>query len=441
MESRYTFDDLELHRLRYEPNIDYLYRPFYQPNMDYVYKPIDHPGLDYLYKPKDQAHFGFLYEPIPDYLIPNRPPYRLHKSKHLSHNRSKHSHSHHKRARTQPNHQTADQKSTNESNIAYENNPSISLNCTSQLHDECYKTTPDRSSSPKTVPKPTIDNNICCTKCTQYQPKCSSQRKLDKLQSIYMANLTSERKSVARKNIKYINRFPFLVDNSRVETVTDPIHQKVGAELGRPRHRFTPIYVEKCTLFDAITSVHNRDSKSRITVLNSADPVTPGGGYLDGQPTQEASLCRHTLLYSTLEGNEMYRMNKGNKIDGSDVMIFSPDVSVFRDALYKEMIHQFRIDVISATPVDNRKCELVGGPKMMERRIRKILNLAASKETEVLILCPFGCGELRNDPQKISDFFYRALVVEGMKNYFTQVIFAIYDDDLTFDVFRKKFNE
>lgn len=369
MESEHSSRRIVLHKLRYEPNVDYLYRPFYQPNMDYVYLPTDHPGLDYLYKPKDQAHYGFLYEPIPDYLIPDRPPYRLHRSRGSKH--SKHSNS---------------------------------QNCSSHSHSH--------------------------SKCETTQSNC-------------LDYLTKERKIIAKKNIEYIRKYPFLVDKSQVETITDATHQKISAELGIPKHKFSTIYVEKCTLFEAIMSAYKRDSKSQICVLNSADPITPGGEYLDGQPTQEASLCRHTLLYPTLEGNEMYKAikNGGNQIDGTDIMIFSPDVSVFRDAMYKEFIHPFRINVISSCPVDNRKCELVTGPKLMEKRIRKIIKLAAAKKTEVLILGAFGCGAFKNDPKKISDSFYKILVSEGLKYHFPQIIFAVSEDPVIFDVFRKRFED
>ncbi|KAK8845838.1 hypothetical protein M9Y10_020761 [Tritrichomonas musculus] len=106
--TKYPCDRRNALDLPYKPGIDYLYRPFYQPNMDYVYKPTDHPGLDYLYKPKDPEHFGFLYEPIPDYLVPDRPPYRPFREsdfqKYSVHSHSHHhSHSHCKSCTKQPN--------------------------------------------------------------------------------------------------------------------------------------------------------------------------------------------------------------------------------------------------------------------------------------------------------------------------------------------------
>lgn len=444
IEQKYSVDDLKLHKLRYEPNIDYLYRPFYQPNMDYVYKPTDHPGLYYLYKPKDQAHFGFLYEPIPDSLIPDRPPYRQHRSKHTKHSFSFHSHSHHKSTKTRPNHSnhhTIDQKPNATNNIEHENKQSSDQNNPPQTHNDLIKLQPDHPLIPTTLQPPITNININYSKSSPSQLSSIPHRNYDKSQSFNNTNMIKKRQSVAKKNTKYVKKFPFLINKSQVETITDKDHQKVSLSLNQPTHKFTSIHVENCTLFESIISVHNRDSKSRICVLNQTDPVNPGVGYFEGESSQEASLCRHTLLYPTLEGNEMYRLNKGYKIDGSDLMIYSPDVVVLRDEFYEEFVHTFKIDVISATSVDNRKCEFIGGPKMMERRIKKILNLAAAKKVDVLVMCPFGCGELKNDPQMIADFFYKNLVVEGMKDYFTQVIFAVCDDDVTFDVFSKKFNE
>ena len=66
----------------------------------------------------------------------------------------------------------------------------------------------------------------------------------------------------------------------------------------------------------------------------------------------------------------------------------------------------------------------------MERRIRKIVKLAAYKKNNVLVLGAFGCGVFKNNPFKIARIFYQVLVIENMKNYLSSndtIIKSVFD--------------
>lgn len=65
----------------------------------------------------------------------------------------------------------------------------------------------------------------------------------------------------------------------------------------------------------------------------------------------------------------------------------------------------------------------------MERRIRKIVKLAAYKKNNVLVLGAFGCGVFNNNPKEVARIFAKVLVNEGLKDYFKLVVFPIYKDD------------
>lgn len=71
----------------------------------------------------------------------------------------------------------------------------------------------------------------------------------------------------------------------------------------------------------------------------------------------------------------------------------------------------------------------------MERRIRRIVLLAANKGDEILILGAFGCGILKNDPSLVSQIFKKILINEGLKNYFKVVVFPIYKNDGIYVIF------
>lgn len=360
--------------------------PNYPSGREFLNKLDYEPNVDYLYRPSYQPNLDYVYKPVErpnyDYL------YKPIDSKHYG-----------------------------------ELYDESTLDLTAHLQSRSHCQNPYRL-----PPNCTVRSSLHCShKCCKGQATESEDR---------------YRKSVADENHEYAKRFPFLVDKSHVETINDAKHKKISGRLGIPSNEFATVYVEKCTSMDAVFDAHRRNPNRQICVLNFANSIAPGGEYSKGKLTQEASLCLQTLLYPTLDGNEMYTANRraANEMEGSDIMIYSPNVSVFRDQFYKELVHPFKINVISATPVDNRKYECVAGQKIMERRIRKIINLAAYKHAEILILGAFGCGVYKNDPKKISKAFYNILEVEGMKHHFQQVIIPVSEDPLIFDIFNSRFH-
>ena len=59
------------------------------------------------------------------------------------------------------------------------------------------------------------------------------------------------------------------------------------------------------------------------------------------------------------------------------------------------------------------------------RRIRNILEVAASKDLDVLVLGAVGCGAFYNPPELVVDVFQRLLLQRGYGRFFKEVIFAI----------------
>lgn len=250
-----------------------------------------------------------------------------------------------------------------------------------------------------------------------------------------------QRKSVVENNYKYVKSYPFLIDRDHIQTIHDYDHDRIPKALGKPTHNFPYIYVQNCSAVEAATYAHRQHPSSNICVLNSTDSIHPGGGYLKGLDGKEEKICRQTLLYPTISDNEMYEKNRrcGNVIDGSDDMIYSPNVYVIRDEYYKEIVHPFKVNFISATAISNKYVPFYNGLKIMERRIRKIIYLAAYKKNDVLILNDYGCGAYKNDATQIATIFHKVLVTEGLKNYFSTIIFSVNENKETFDVFQSVF--
>ena len=251
-----------------------------------------------------------------------------------------------------------------------------------------------------------------------------------------------DRKKIADDNYKLIKSHKYHIDKN-IETVDDNYHSFIESNLQNcTKYRNTQVIVTNYSTIEAAILYHKQYDNLSICILNFADSTKPGGGYLNGRSPQEETICRQTLLYPTLVGNQMYKDNIENnaKIEGSDTMIYSPNVLVIRDNEYKFINQKFCINVISSPAVDNRK-NVWNAHKLMESRIRKIIQLAAYKGNRILILGAFGCGIFKNDPHQIAKIFYKVLIKEKMKDYFQFVIFPIYKDTNNYYTFKNIFDK
>lgn len=248
-----------------------------------------------------------------------------------------------------------------------------------------------------------------------------------------------KRKKIAEENYEYVKRNPDLIDH-RIDTIDEPQHADIDAQLKPPIRKETPIYITGNSTIDSAIYYHD-SGYSRICILNFADARNPGGGYLNGRNAQEESLCRQTFLYPTLKESKMYDTYRNERnLYSKDIMIYSPNVRVIRDNDNLPLNFPFNVNVISAPAVDNRKY-VRNSKEIMKRRIRKIIKLAAFKKNKILILGAFGCGVFNNDPSDISKIFAEVLIDEGLKNYFTLVIFPIYQNEYAKDIFKKALSQ
>lgn len=241
-----------------------------------------------------------------------------------------------------------------------------------------------------------------------------------------------ERQKIADENHQLVKNHPNLVTKKGI-TIRDADHDKIKIKLKKVKSRFEDIVINNHSTIGSAIYYHKHGYKN-IYILNFADAIKAGGGYLNGRNAQEECLCRQTLLYPTIIGNDMYKENAKLGPEGSDIMIYSPDVLVIRDDNYKwiKMNEQFRVNIISSPAVDNRS-NIKNAEFLMEKRIRKIISLAASKSLEeknqgknVLILGAFGCGVFKNDPKLISNLFAKILIGENFKDYFNLTVFPIF---------------
>lgn len=210
------------------------------------------------------------------------------------------------------------------------------------------------------------------------------------------------------------------------------------------------IIVNPYSTLKSVEQLTMRQRRDKVACLNFASARNPGGGFLGGSQAQEESLARSSSLYpSQIQMTEMYNYNRQQKSClYSDHMIYSPQVTVFREDGGSLRAQTYQVSIITAPAVNagvvrEREPEHVDqiGTVMLER-IRYILAVAAEQGDEYIVLGAFGCGVFRNDPYEVATWFRQVLLEEKYALLFKQIIFAVYDrskDQQVIQAFEKIF--
>lgn len=220
-----------------------------------------------------------------------------------------------------------------------------------------------------------------------------------------------------------------------------------------------------CTNADSFTMAADRQQwhtiikgkgKDEILVLNFANPVNPGGGARRGARAQEEDLCRRSTLLTSLESKTAqayYQYNKSLHTNmGSDAIILSPKVEVFKDEKGELLEKSFTVAVMTcAAPMITYGKEGLSEQEyedLFYNRIVRMLKCAAYWGYKSLVLGAFGCGAFGNDAKLVSDLFYKALKeldYDGMResDLFRRIDFAVLDlswDNYNFNEFYRNFS-
>jgi uncharacterized protein (TIGR02452 family) len=199
----------------------------------------------------------------------------------------------------------------------------------------------------------------------------------------------------------------------------------------KPGSFATKIEVINDTTLDAVIRLKVRDLSP--AVLNMASAESPGGGFLIGARAQEEYLCRSSALWACLEKNPMYafHIKRGDPFY-TDYVIFSPNVPVMRTDdhafLEKPYLASFLTSpaVYASGVVTSMKARAGEIGPVMEKRIHKLLAVAAAHGQTCLVLGAWGCGAFGNDGRLIAGLFRDALQGE-FRGVFQEIVFAITD--------------
>lgn len=176
-----------------------------------------------------------------------------------------------------------------------------------------------------------------------------------------------------------------------------------------------------------VAAIRFADQGLKPLVLNFANGVVPGGGFLSGSRAQEETLCRSSSLYWTLIGDAMYLHHSYRDTpDSTDWAIVSPRVPFIFSDTQQPLAQRKYLDIItSAAPY----AYTVGQPQsrhLLQSRIHRVLHIANALGYESLVLGAWGCGAFGNDPAMTAADFRSALAGE-FRHCFSDVAFAITD--------------
>ena len=201
-------------------------------------------------------------------------------------------------------------------------------------------------------------------------------------------------------------------------------------------------------LFDGDSFEMARELEKPL-VMNFANALYPGGGFLNGAKAQEESLCRNSTLYASLttkKSKKMYDYNRKMQSPvESDYMLLSPNVGVIRNKEGELLEEPYLVSVITV-PAPNRKgraahVEQKELDQVMKRRLRLMLAAAVWHGYKNLVLGAWGCGAFGNDTQRVARLFYELFFEDGLRFYFENVAFAILSDEKKIRIFKEVFGD
>jgi uncharacterized protein (TIGR02452 family) len=197
---------------------------------------------------------------------------------------------------------------------------------------------------------------------------------------------------------------------------------------GRERDSESTTYVEISNLTTLNAAKQLTASRRKVAVLNFADPITPGGGFLNGARAQEGSLCRSSTLYQSIRRDKMYawHLNQTDSRLASNWCIWSPDVIVFRNE-YGDLTERFWcISVITCAAPQAAYASRQQIRELMTSRIHRVFEVFRAKQATHLVLGAWGCGAFGCSPDDIAEIFATALT-GPFDGVFDRIVFAIAD--------------
>ncbi len=254
-------------------------------------------------------------------------------------------------------------------------------------------------------------------------------------------NLLLDRPSareLGRAATKILERGEYFTNNRQV-SIADAVRDSVARTVSIPPDEplsYTPAAEAAATLTVSVANETSLSAAKRLTdagarplVLNFANAIEPGGGFLSGSVAQEEYLARSSGLYANIKDDPMYRFHRDMGAESflaSEWAILSPDVPVFRSDIGWLLAEPWRCAMLTCAAPVARQVGLERATAAMKVRIERVLAIARAYGYRSLVLGAWGCGAFHNDPDAVARLFRNALTGEFL-GAFDEAVFAVTD--------------
>ncbi|MBX9977324.1 MAG: TIGR02452 family protein [Alphaproteobacteria bacterium] len=254
-------------------------------------------------------------------------------------------------------------------------------------------------------------------------------------------NLTITRDSM--KNITNIESTVSVIDYKVTHpgtAPTDPIENKQIAV--NPLVNNSTVRLLYVDTYEAAyeMALENPSHDGKVAVVNFANEIGIGGGFLDGAGAQEEELCRRSDLFNQLmayAGTDA----KGKATTGYATRIpiyssiASPIVTVYKARDFTNLETPYHVQVITSaadrldrgisTYDDLLKTDNVTNETIQRTYIKILSQIASAVDmgAKVFVTGAFGAGAFNQNPEIIADLY--ALALQKFGGHFDKIVFAI----------------
>lgn len=192
---------------------------------------------------------------------------------------------------------------------------------------------------------------------------------------------------------------------------------------------------------DSVGAVLNFGTGGRAAVLNFSSYLSPGGRFIDGSKAQEECLCHESFLYNVLKRiPEFYAWNAQHK---NRALYLNRGLYTYNVKFEREKENCWCDVITCAAPNKSAAQKLCSisdswNKRVLESRIKFVLDIAKDNGVNTLILGAYGCGVFGQDPIEVASIFKNLL--QTTHKCFETVVFAIPNGrDGNLEQFRKVF--
>ena len=193
----------------------------------------------------------------------------------------------------------------------------------------------------------------------------------------------------------------------------------------------TIVYTENIDFLDKAIEMSRREPDTAI--LNPASAKRAGGGVRTGSRALEEIICRRSNLLESIEKYADPETGLYNPGLYNFELIWSPRVSVYRDADYEPMPSPVPINIITMAAVNHPSLNLdltftKNQEETMKGKIRQVFRMAIKMGMINLVLPAWGCGAFACPAKEVARVFAEVLKEPEFVGAFNEICFAILDD-------------